>query len=72
MEGPRPSLLIQAEQGIQNPVQAENLRKWDSGDREGTKMESKERNIQIEGAIVGLASNLALEKFPGIYKDDPS
>ena len=34
--------------------------------------ESKERDILIEGAIMGLARNLALEKFPGIYKDDPS
>ena len=34
--------------------------------------ESKERDILIEGAIMGLARNLALEKFPGIHKDDPS
>ena len=34
--------------------------------------ESKERNILIEGAIVGLARNVALEKFSGIHKDDPS
>ena len=25
----------------------------------------------IEGAIMGLARNLALEKFPGIHKNDP-
>ena len=36
------------------------------------KNESKERNILIEGATMGLARNLALEKFPGINKDDPS
>ena len=34
--------------------------------------ESKERDIVIEGAIMGLARNLALEKFSGIHKDDPS
>ena len=34
--------------------------------------ESKERDILIEGAIMGLARNLALNKFPEIYKDDPS
>ena len=34
--------------------------------------ESKERDIVIEGATMGLARNLALEKFPGIYKDNPS
>ena len=34
--------------------------------------ESKERDILIEGAIMGLARNLALEKFPGIEKDDTS
>ena len=34
--------------------------------------ESKERDILIEGAIVGLARNLALGKFPGAHKDDPN
>ena len=34
--------------------------------------ESKERDILIEGAIIGLARNVVLEKFPGIHKDDPS
>ena len=34
--------------------------------------ESKERDILIEGAVMGLARNPALEKFPGIHKDDPS
>ena len=34
--------------------------------------ESKERDILIEGAIMGLARNLSLEKFSGIHKDDPS
>ena len=31
----------------------------------------QERDILIEGVIMGLARNLALEKFPGIHKDDP-
>ena len=35
-------------------------------------MENKERDILIEGAIMGLGRNLTLEKFPGIHKDDPS
>ena len=34
--------------------------------------ESKERDIFIEGAIMGLVRNLALGKFPGIQKDDSS
>ena len=34
--------------------------------------ESKERDILIEGAIIGLVRNLALGEFPEIYKDDPS
>ena len=34
--------------------------------------ENKERDILIEGAIMGLARNMALEKFPRIHKDDPS
>ena len=29
-------------------------------------------NVDTEGAIMGLARNLALEKFPGIHKDEPS
>ena len=33
--------------------------------------EGKERDILIERPIMGLARNLALEKFPGIHKDDP-
>ena len=50
----------------------ENLREWDRQDVGRTEMESKERDILIEGTIIGLARNLALEKFPGIHKDDPS
>ena len=33
--------------------------------------ESNQRNIFIEGAIMGQESNLALEKFPRIHKVDP-
>ena len=33
--------------------------------------ESKERDILIEGAIIGLARNLVLEKVPGIHKNVP-
>ena len=34
-------------------------------------MESKEGDILVEGAIMGLARNLALEKFQKIVKNDP-
>lgn len=34
--------------------------------------ESKERDILVEGAIMKLARNLALGKFPQIHKDDPN
>ena len=37
-----------------------------------TEWEKKKSNILIEGAIKGLMKNLALGKFPGILKDDPS
>ena len=37
-----------------------------------TETENKKKVILIEQAIMGLARNLALEKFPGIHKDDPS
>ena len=37
-------------------------------DRDG----SRERAILIEGAIMGLATKLTIEKFPGMHKDDPS
>ena len=32
----------------------------------------QENDILVEEAIMGLARNLALEKFPGIHKDNPS
>ena len=39
---------------------------------EGTKRESKERDILIKGAITGLERNLALGKCPRIHKEAPS
>ena len=38
----------------------------------GKNRESKERDILIVGAIMGLMRNLAPGKFLGIHKDDPS
>ena len=40
--------------------------------RKKDKDESKERDILIEGAIMGLARNLTLGKFPGIHKMTPA
>ena len=50
------------------------------GELEGTgkdEMEERQRwrarkDILIEGVIMGLVRNLALEKFPGIHKNDLS
>ena len=39
---------------------------------EGTRWESNERGILIEGVIMGLGTNLVPGRFPGIHKDDPS
>ena len=50
----------------------ENLRELDGRNAGRTERKSKVRDILIEGAIMGLARNLAVEKFPGIHKDDPS
>ena len=47
----------------------ESLREW-RWRKDG--YENKKRDILIEEAILGLARNLALEKFPGIHKDDPT
>ena len=33
---------------------------------------TKKKDILTEGAIMGLARKLALGKFPGIQKDEPS
>ena len=49
----------------------ENLKERYSQDEGRTETKRKERDILIEGAIKRLARNLALEKFPGIHKDDP-
>ena len=49
------------------------MRDQDSRDGESTEPKSKERVILIEGAIMGLTKKkLALEKFTGIHKNDPS
>ena len=42
------------------------MRQQDGLDGGRTERESKERGVLIEGAIMGLASNLALGKFSGI------
>ena len=39
------------------------MKGWYSQDGERTEMESKKRDILIEGAIMGLARDLALENF---------
>ena len=44
---------------------------WDGLDVGRTERESMERDILIEEVIMGLARNLALEKFLGIHKVDP-
>ena len=38
----------------------------------GTDRDSNEKDILIEGAIMGLGRNLVLGKFSGIHKDDLS
>ena len=48
-----------------------DLRDWDSQDRGRTETESKERDILIEGAIMELARNLAVEKCPRTHRDEP-
>ena len=60
------------EGGEQKGKREKNLKKWDGRDRGRIEKYSKERDILIEGAIVGLARNLVLGKFPGNHKDDPS
>ena len=47
-----------------------NVKEQNSQDGEKTKKESKERDILIERAIMGLARNLALKKFSGIHEND--
>ena len=47
------------------------LREQNDQDGGRTETESKERDILIEGVIMGLGRNLALEKFPGIHGMTP-
>ena len=46
------------------------MRERDGRDGGRRERESKESDILIERAIMGLAGNLTLGKFPGIHKDD--
>ena len=46
-----------------------SMREWDGRNRGRTGRKRKERDIVIEGAIIGLARNLALGKFPGISQE---
>ena len=48
------------------------MKEWDDQNEGRRERETKERDIMIEGAIMGLAKNLALGNFLGIHKDDPS
>ena len=48
------------------------MREWDAQEGEGQIRERKERDTLVEGAIKGLLRNIALGKFPGIHKNDPS
>ena len=50
----------------------EKLREWDSRAERRIEIESKQRDILSEGAIIGLTRNLTLEKLSGIHKDEPS
>ena len=59
-------------EGDDNVRGVEKWREQERWDEKRREMESKERVILIEGAIMGLARNLTLEKFPGIHKDDSS
>ena len=52
-------------------MEDENIRELD-GVGGGTEKESNERDILIEGAIMGLGRNLVPGKLPGIHKEDPS
>ena len=52
--------------------EGEGERTRGNGSCGGTKRENKERDISIEGVIVGLGRNLMLGKLPGNHKDDPS
>ena len=49
----------------------ENMREQDGPVGGGMGWKFKERDISIEGAIMGLQRNLMLGKFPGNHKQDP-
>ena len=49
-----------------------NMRVSDGRVGARTERENKERDILLEGAITGFGENMALRKFPEIYKVDPS
>ena len=48
------------------------MRDWNGQVGGRTESKRKKRDISIEEGIMVLARNLALGKFPKIYKDDPS
>lgn len=48
------------------------MREWDRQDGGRTEIGEQGKRFLTEGAIMGITSNLALDKFPGIYKNDPS
>ena len=48
----------------------ENMREQDGPDRGGMEWERNEKDLLVEGLIMGLGRNLVLGKFPGIHKDD--
>lgn len=45
---------------------------YGSSSRGRSERENKERVILTEEIIIGLVRNLAIGKFPGTHKDDPS
>lgn len=50
----------------------ENVRELDAQEGRRTERERKERDALIERGIKGLGRETALEKGPGIHKDDAS
>ena len=63
---------MEEEKGEQKVKGEENMREWDGQDEGRTERESKETDIFIEQAIMVLARNLALGKFPGIHRMTPN
>ena len=51
--------------------QDENMKKQDGAFGGRTGPEKNERDILIDGFIIGLGRILVLGKFQGIHKDDP-